>query len=499
MHNAAIVLSRAKEDEENVQKVVSSVAAAIEKCSTAKTTAHGTLMEAEEVLENANATLQQWEAELEKALAWLARAEARLAAAIEEYERASEALRSAQRDLSRAEARLRDCLNDSERGDCSGEAAAVNRAIAKVEAAQHWVRVAEQEVIAAQEEVEQAKARVACCERAVDLSTQAVNLAQEGESNANQAVNSAERSLEYAQAAERLVNVAQEKVAAEVESAESMMTETRAAQSLTDDAALHLRTADSAEESAQRYSTSVRKELEYRLQQLYELNRASLVASFEGLEASEAAYDAIWRGVAEGARYGTQMMQGKAGELLALLSGGKFLLDRLSSKLHMRGGRFPIYDVVGHYVGSVKVRGLKETELSVDTLWNYCRDFRTMMGQGPDPEKFDQAATFLLQAEKGHLISVPASMKKITTLKQMKAYLRRCAEMHIPANHVEAVRQSLRNDIKKRPEIYGFSERKVAVEDIESLVQRIKPLGATTDDIWSMVETWMRLNKSRRK
>jgi exonuclease VII small subunit len=273
LHNAAIMLDRAKDDGENVQNAVSSVAAAIEKCGSAKSIAHQTLIEAQRVLESARTTLQQWQAELQIALAWLARAEARLAAAIREYERARSALRSAEWALSSAESRYNDCRNDKERSDCSGEAAAVSRARAEVAYAESWVRAAKAEVVAAQEEVEQAKARVACCEKAVVLSKQAVSLAEEGESSAEEAVNSAERSLEFAQAAERLVRVAESEVAAEAEAAESMMIETQAAQSFTDEAAHHLRAADSAEDSAQLYSTSVQKELEHRAQLLYELNR----------------------------------------------------------------------------------------------------------------------------------------------------------------------------------------------------------------------------------
>jgi exonuclease VII small subunit len=287
LHNAAIMLNRARDDRENVQNAVSSVAAAVEKCASAKSIAHQTLTEAQRVLEITYTTLQQWQAELQIALAWLARAEARLAAAIKEFERARSALRSAEWSLSNAESRYNDCRNDKERSDCSGEAAAVSRARSEVASAEHWVRVAKQEVDAAQLEVNQAKARVACCEKAVALSKQAVSLAEEGESSAEEAVNSGERSLEFAQAAERLVRIAQNDVAAEVEATESMMTETQAAQSFTDEAAHHLRVADSAEDSALIYSTSVRKELEHRVQLLYELNRPSLSSDEQFVSSSE--------------------------------------------------------------------------------------------------------------------------------------------------------------------------------------------------------------------
>ena len=279
LHNAAIMLDRAKDDEESVEKVMSSVAASIETCTNATTTAQDTLKESQTALEESNATLQKWHLELEKALAWLARAEARLEKAIQEFERARSALKSAERNLWSAESRLRNCQNDENRRDCSGEAAAVRRAIAKVADAQQWVEVAYQEVIAAKEEVERAKARVACCKKAVALSTEAVNLAQESVSTATQAVNSAERSLEFAHAAERLVRMAQEKMLAEIESAENMMTETKTAQEFTDNAAIHLQNADNAENTAQTYATSMRLELGYRIQQLLDLNRPAFLES----------------------------------------------------------------------------------------------------------------------------------------------------------------------------------------------------------------------------
>jgi exonuclease VII small subunit len=283
LHKAAVIWDRAKGDEEKVLEVVSSVMVVVEKCNTAKNIANQTILEARKVLENAKTTLAIWQAEFEKALAWLTQAEARLTKAIREYERAQRALQSAEWDLSSAEARYRDCISDKERSNCYSESAAVSSAQAAVARARQWVRVAEQEVAIAKEEVGQAKARVACCQKAVALATQAVSLSKEGESNAIQAINSAERSLEFAKAAERLVLEVQGKVFAEIDNAESAMAETHAAQSLTDEAALHLRAADTAENTAQLYCITVRKELENRVQLLYELNGQSQLASAVGV------------------------------------------------------------------------------------------------------------------------------------------------------------------------------------------------------------------------
>lgn len=276
LHNAAIVLDRAQDDQDNIAKAKGTVASNLEKCLSAVNTAKETLQACQTALAESNTTLKKWEIELEKALAWLARAEERLEKAIQELQRAQNALRSAEWNLSSAESRLRNCQNDKERSNCSGEAAAVSRARAEVASARLWVRAAEQEVIAAKEEVERAKARVACCKRAVAFATEAVNLAQESVSSATQSINSAERSMEFARAAERLELVAEKNMLAEVEAADNMMGETKSAQELTDNAAIHLRSADNAENSAQIYSTSVRKELEYRMQMLYELNMPNI-------------------------------------------------------------------------------------------------------------------------------------------------------------------------------------------------------------------------------
>ncbi len=227
-HRAAILLDNARDDEESVEKVLSSVATTAEKCFNATVSAQNTLKESQQAFSEAKATLQKWQVELEKALAWLARAKARLEKAIQEFNRAVDALRSAASDLDRAESRLRACLSSDKRRNCSGEAAAVRHAMEQVARAQEWVKVAENEVVAAQEEVKRAQARVACCEKAVALSTEAVNIASESVSAATQAVSSAERSLEFVHAAEMLACIAEGKMLAEVESAESAMKETRA-------------------------------------------------------------------------------------------------------------------------------------------------------------------------------------------------------------------------------------------------------------------------------
>jgi len=277
LHKAAIVKDRAENDKLLVESSISRVEETIERGSTAVVTAKETLQDAQNRLNIASSTLDKWQAELYEALAWLERAEARLAKAVDDLERARNALRQAEWELRTAEARLRNCQNDPNRHNCSGEAAAVNRARLAVIQAKNWVVVAEQEVIAAKEEVERAKKRVACCRKAVALSTEAVKIAQESIASANQALNFAERSLELAHTAERFVLSAQKNMLLETEQANNMLSEAQAAQSLSDNAANYLSQADRAEEAAQRYASSVKTELDYRIQQLRNFNSPSIL------------------------------------------------------------------------------------------------------------------------------------------------------------------------------------------------------------------------------
>ena len=79
-----------------------------------------------------------------------------------------------------------------------------------------------------------------------------------------------------AQSAARACQVAQSRVDLQVEAAESMMAHMRNAQGLTDQAAAQLKTSDQLEDDAQRYVSDGRRELEYRTEQLFALNRPTL-------------------------------------------------------------------------------------------------------------------------------------------------------------------------------------------------------------------------------
>ena len=208
--------------------------------------------------------------------------------------------------------------------------------------------------------------------------------------------------------------------------------------------------------------------------------------------------DAIQQGIEEGEQRGTYIaMQGRAGELVAVLSGNRLDLNQLD--LPMKGGNFPVYDNIGdHSVASVKVRGLNEAELSEQTKRRYLKDFQTAIGEGTDPHKFDKAADLLLKAKDGQLFSAPEDMKEVATQEEMKAYLRHHAELQIPANHTMEVQDAMRADIREFPENYGLDVKVITADEVEQLVQRVKPLYATTDVIRDMIDAHKSIRRAAR-
>lgn len=232
-------------------------------------------------------------------------------------------------------------MNDRERRSCAGEAAAVNGARHAVAAARFRVHEAQQEVADAQREVEAAKARVACCRRAVALAQQAVGIGESAQAEASEAVNAAERSLEMAQSAARACQIAQSHVDLQVEAAESMMAHMRNAQGLTDQAAVQLKAADQLEDDAQRYVSDGRRELEYRVEQLFALNRPTLASGAAGIASGSGSRGAggAYRGGATSYLDAAQLTDGQ-GRTIGLRqweSGNQFL----SRAFDAANGSFP--------------------------------------------------------------------------------------------------------------------------------------------------------------
>lgn len=193
-------------------------------------------------------------------------------------------------------------------------------------------------------------------------------------------------------------------------------------------------------------------------------------------------------------------LQGRAGEMVTILSRDRMDLNRLD--LRMKGGNFPVYDNVGEQsVGSVKVRGVNsDIAPTKQEVSAYLSDFRTAIGQGVDQHKFDKAAGLMLEAKDRGLIRTPTAMQDVATLEDMKSYLRKQGgELFIPDNHVSAVRDSLRSSLENSPELYGGSPTGFSRQETDSLTGRVRPLGSNTLEIRRLIQEYKDARRQNRK
>lgn len=238
----------------------------------------------------AEAGLAHWKRELEDAEVWLDEAQAWVRRATIELEEARIYESAAKSALDSARRSLRSCESsdhvDSEgrrhRPDCSGEAAAVNRAADRLREAIAAVALAEAELQRALEEERKAQSRVQCCSEAVRASVLAVDLAGESLAQATSAVEAAERSQEHNKAAELFAAQASRVAEEEASAVEESESAVAAGSTATSEAALHSRRAEEAEESAQRLVALARTALEKMISDL--LSHARTDARLEAIQ-----------------------------------------------------------------------------------------------------------------------------------------------------------------------------------------------------------------------
>lgn len=197
----------------------------------------------------------------------------------------------------------------------------------------------------------------------------------------------------------------------------------------------------------------------------------------------------IRRKLAKGDRITPLMTQGKIGEQAALRNSDRVSLDEVveKAKLSTQGKRFPIYDNIGQSsVASVKVRGIdyhRRPRPEKEYVNRYVKDFYTATGLDENAsQRFEKAASLLLEAKEKRAIPQVKNMENIKTVRGMQQYLRQHGELQIPDNHVPKVQKALQEKIATYPENFGLKGKPTKAE-IDRLTQRVKPIGATTDDI----------------
>lgn len=131
-----------------------------------------------------------------------------------------------------------------------------------------------------------------------------------------------------------------------------------------------------------------------------------------------------------------------------------------------------------------------EDEPSPQTVKQYLRDFRVAVGTS-DPRRFSKAADLLLEAKKKRLVLTPREMESVGTREKVEAYLWERAELHVPDDHVRAVKKALYGDITRFPESYGLTRREAELGKAALWVERVKPLGATTREIRDVLDRYI--------
>lgn len=285
---ANIMRDQFETDQEECSRVEEAVTKDFDLCSTAVTTAHQTLGEAEAISTEASEVLEHWRSELALAEAWLARAQRRLELAFIALQQAEMELASARSELSYATSALRSCLNDDSRRNCGGEQRAVSRAEARMHAALILVERAQAEVRDAQREVALAEARVACCRQAVGYAEEAAKLSELALQQASDAMNHAERSLEHVRAADKTHKEAEQILREEEHFVEVILAQMKATRQLLLEIITHFQYAFHHQESAQQVALGAQKEIERQERELHILNQPSNLIEKIGSFASSA-------------------------------------------------------------------------------------------------------------------------------------------------------------------------------------------------------------------
>lgn len=126
------------------------------------------------------------------------------------------------------------------------------------------------------EEVERAQNRVDRLNLAVSKASQALRRAHEAEKDAKSALDRAEESLSRCQEAENATREASKKSATQMDEARQMKIMIERAEAKTYDAQVHFKNANTGINSTQSLEKRLCQDLDFRIEQLYELDRAGL-------------------------------------------------------------------------------------------------------------------------------------------------------------------------------------------------------------------------------
>lgn len=176
---------------------------------------------------------------------------------------------------------------------------------------------------------------------------------------------------------------------------------------------------------------------------------------------------------------------GDMGEEVARERTGRTDLNAVD--LPMQGDNFPIYDNAGEDgVASVKVYGTGEDgDPSAGTVGSYMRAFDEARGFADTP-KWNKTAN-LLSLGSAQGVAMPSEIANASSLAEIQRYLRQHAQLQVPDNHLDAVRNAVAAEMREFPGNSGLPEG-LSEEQINRIAaERVIPIGATTAQLRNMI------------
>lgn len=237
-------------------------------------------------------------------------------------------------------------------------------------------------------------------------------------------------------------------------------------------------------------------------------NKLQALDAYHQVPTQLSTHGLLIKGLDEGTGGNVYKSTGSAGEVVASANGDAVRLDEIAKQGALEskfpGGNFPVYDLAkdNGQIVSVKVRGMPllrklplPRKIFLDNfnsnhVRSYVNDFRDAMGLGRNRDKFNKAASALLELKRKGLVPVCEAMADVDSVDGMKAYLRKFAVLQIPDDHVDVVRDVVKSKASIRPKSFGLSRK----SEVGSLLERIIPIGT---DSKTIERTWKTIRDRR--
>jgi len=162
-------------------------------------------------------------------------------------------------------------------------------------------------------------------------------------------------------------------------------------------------------------------------------------------------------------------------------------LDLLSREYHLghRGNNYPTFDLSSSTeVASIKTKWNDDGELDSITRSAYKQDFLGLYGWGRSVHALIEDADNIL-AVRDTGAPVPSEFKNANQA-QAADYLRNSSILRIPDDHVDTVRNDIKEDISLLPENYLLTGSP-SHQDIEDIIGRIQPIGITSGELRQLI------------